>query len=160
MKAPSAWTNRCRSHKRAPHALAVHRECAQGAPSFHPAPRGCCGSGVGRQSAYSSSITWSENRQTIRLAIYNVGYREKSLTIQDLNLQIQRVKRDLLQRETKTQSSTAPLPLPALCLAALKLRQEDQREQKRAAGREWIETGLAFTTDRGTAVDPRLQPAP
>lgn len=72
-----------------------------------------------------------------------------------INLQVQRVKRELLHRETKTQASTAPLPLPGLCLAALKVRQEDQERQKRAAGREWIETGLVFTTDRGTPIDPR-----
>jgi integrase len=71
-----------------------------------------------------------------------------------INLQIQRVKRELL-RETKTQTSTAPLPLPALCLAALKLRREAQIRQRQEAGSLWKELGLVFTTDRGTPIDPR-----
>lgn len=72
-----------------------------------------------------------------------------------INLQIQRVKRELLHRETKTQASTAPLPLPALCTAALKLRRDVQEKEKMQVGREWKELGLVFTTDRGTPVDPR-----
>ncbi len=36
--------------------------------------------------------------------------------------QLQRVGRQLLRRETKTESSEAPLPLPGICVAALKLR--------------------------------------
>ena len=40
--------------------------------------------------------------------------------------QVQRVGRQLLRREVKTESSEAPLPLPDVCIAALKLRKEQQ----------------------------------
>src|SRR5260221_12196682 len=40
--------------------------------------------------------------------------------------QLQRVGRRLLRRETKTESSDAPLPLPGICMAALKLRGSQQ----------------------------------
>jgi integrase len=70
--------------------------------------------------------------------------------------QLQRVGRRLLRRETKTESSDAPLPLPGICAAALRLRQAQQDEDRQAhAGGRWTETGLVFTTRYGTAVEPR-----
>ena len=69
--------------------------------------------------------------------------------------QIQRTSRKLLRRATKTESSDAPLPLPAICVAALRLRKAQQdRDRKRNAAR-WQETGLVFTTGRGTPIEPR-----
>ena len=41
--------------------------------------------------------------------------------------QVQRVGRELLRREVKTETSEAPLPLPELCVAALKLHQERRK---------------------------------
>jgi len=69
--------------------------------------------------------------------------------------QLQRVGRQLLRRPTKTEGSEAPLPLPDLCLAALKLRRQQQdADRERAAGR-WADTGLVFTTRFGTPIEPR-----
>lgn len=39
---------------------------------------------------------------------------------------LQRVKGPLIRRPVKTESSEAPLPLPELCVTALKLRRERQ----------------------------------
>jgi len=69
--------------------------------------------------------------------------------------QVQRVGRELLRREVKTETSEAPLPLPELCVVALKLRQEQQEADRGRADGAWINTGLVFTTRRGTAVEPR-----
>jgi integrase len=69
--------------------------------------------------------------------------------------QIQRVGRRLVRREVKTESSEAPLPLPDLCVAALKLRKEQQGADRARVGRAWIDTGLVFTTRHGTPVEPR-----
>lgn len=77
--------------------------------------------------------------------------------------QLQRVGRRLLRRETKTESSEAPLPLPGICVAALKLRKaEQERDRQAPAGarqktdtKRWTETGLVFTTRYGTPVEPR-----
>ena len=41
--------------------------------------------------------------------------------------QVQRVGRELLRRQVKTETSEAPLPLPELCVAALKIRAEQQQ---------------------------------
>lgn len=77
--------------------------------------------------------------------------------------QLQRVGRRLLRRETKTESSEAPLPLPGICVAALKLRKAQQDQDRKAQqdrerepeARGWTETGLIFTTRYGTPVEPR-----
>ena len=69
--------------------------------------------------------------------------------------QLQRVGNQLLRRETKTEASEAPLPLPDLCVAALKLRRQQQDTDREHAGDTWIDTGLVFTTRHGTPIEPR-----
>jgi integrase len=69
--------------------------------------------------------------------------------------QIQRVGRQLIRRQTKTESSDAPLPLPDLCITALKARWEQQDADRTRADGAWIATGLVFTTRHGTPMEPR-----
>ena len=69
--------------------------------------------------------------------------------------QLQRVGRQLLRRETKTESSDAPLPLPDLCITALKLRKQQQDIHHARADGAWVDTGLVFTTRYGTPIEPR-----
>ena len=60
----------------------------------------------------------------------------------------------LIRRQVKTESSEAPLPLPELCVTALKLRSERQAADRERAGDVWVETGLVFTSRHGTPVEP------
>ena len=69
--------------------------------------------------------------------------------------QLQRVGRQLLRRPTKTEGSEAPLPLPDLCVTALKLRAQQQDADRERARSAWTETGLVFTTRFGTPIEPR-----
>jgi hypothetical protein len=69
--------------------------------------------------------------------------------------QLQRVGRQLLRRETKTEGSEALLPLPDLCVTALKLRKQRQEADRDRAGDTWRDTGLVFTTRYGTPIEPR-----
>jgi integrase len=69
--------------------------------------------------------------------------------------QVQRVGRQLVRRQTKTEASEAPLPLPDLCITALKLRRQQQDTDRDQAGKAWIDTGLVFTTRHGTPIEPR-----
>lgn len=70
-----------------------------------------------------------------------------------LEWQLQRVGRQLIHKRTlKTDGSTEVLPLPAICLAALKLRKHDQDNQRMPA---WPETDLIFTSPSGRPVEPR-----
>ena len=73
--------------------------------------------------------------------------------------QLQRVRRELLYRETKTDASDASLPMPRIVVAALARRRDAQRTDRVAAGDAWmgLEAGpsFVFTGRYGTPVDPR-----
>jgi integrase len=73
----------------------------------------------------------------------------------DVSWQLQRVGGQLYHRETKTPGSDAPLPLPAICLAAIKHQAEQQAIWQREAGPVWHDTGLLITTKYGTPYEPR-----
>ena len=73
----------------------------------------------------------------------------------DISYQLQRVGRQLLHRETKTESSDDTLPLPPIATTALRLRQKDRKDDQAAADDAWLETGLMFTTRYGTPIEPR-----
>jgi integrase len=86
------------------------------------------------------------------------------LTWEDINLdaaeiavtwQLQRSRGQLHHRETKTPGSEATLPLPGICLTALKLRAEHQARDRSAAGDVWQDSSLVFTTTLGTPYEPR-----
>ena len=73
----------------------------------------------------------------------------------DIGWQLQRVRRELLHRETKTGASDATLPLPGICVTALRMREKEQAATRAAAGESWTETGFVFTTSVGTPFEPR-----
>ncbi|MFE4536704.1 tyrosine recombinase XerC [Streptomyces scopuliridis] len=69
--------------------------------------------------------------------------------------QIQRAGRQILHRETKTEESDDFLPLPALCLKALRMRRAQQTGDRKAAGSLWQDRhDLVFTTKYGTPIEP------
>lgn len=69
--------------------------------------------------------------------------------------QIQRAGRQILHRETKTEDSDDFLPLPALCLKALRMRRAQQLGDRKAAGELWQDGhDLIFTTKYGTPIEP------
>lgn len=55
--------------------------------------------------------------------------------------------------DTKTRRSRRTLALPARCIEGLRKQRVQQAADKLAAGARWRETGLVFTTARGTAMD-------
>lgn len=69
--------------------------------------------------------------------------------------QIQRAGRQILHRETKTEESDDFLPVPALCLKALRMRRAQQIGDRKAAGELWQGSrDLIFTTKYGTPIEP------
>jgi integrase len=69
--------------------------------------------------------------------------------------QLQRADHQLRHRETKTPGSTAVLPLPDICITALKLRAERQAADRLRAADAWQDNGLVFTSVHGTPYEPR-----
>jgi len=89
--------------------------------------------------------------------VFGLTWEDVDLDAGELSIgwQIQRVRGRLLHRETKTEASDAPLPLPAICVAALRLRKAEQEAAREKAGKEWHPTDLIFTTRHGTPIEPR-----
>jgi integrase len=69
--------------------------------------------------------------------------------------QLQRISKQLIRRATKTEESDAVLPLPDICLTALRLRRAEQDQERAAAGPAWQGSRLVFTTRFGTPIEPR-----
>ena len=85
-----------------------------------------------------------------------VDMQGRELTIDQ---QLQRVRRELLLRQTKTAASDGTLPIPDMVATALELRRADQEKDKSEAGEGWrgLPSGphLVFTGKYGTPIDPR-----
>jgi integrase len=70
--------------------------------------------------------------------------------------QLQRVGARLIHKErTKTDGSTDVLPLPSLVTAALRIRDIQQAQARRAQGDDWHKSDLVFTTRTGRPIEPR-----
>jgi integrase len=72
--------------------------------------------------------------------------------------QLQRVRRSLLYRETKTEASDGWLPMPDRVAAALAIRRVQQDAERETAGEIWQTKdlpSLIFTGRYGTPIDPR-----
>jgi integrase len=89
---------------------------------------------------------------TLGLTWKSVGFERGELYVDH---QIQRAGREILHRETKTEDSDDFLPLPALCLKALRMRRAQQIGDRKAAGELWQDShDLIFTTKYGTPIEP------
>ncbi len=76
----------------------------------------------------------------------------------DITWQLQRVGQQLIHKQrVKTEDSDADdtLPLPDICLAALRLRLDEQDAAREQAGARWQASDLVFTTRWGTPIEPR-----
>jgi integrase len=69
--------------------------------------------------------------------------------------QLQRVGDQLIRRRTKTETSDATLPLPAICSVALRDHLAGRDRLRDAAGSTGQEAGYVFTTRFGTPIEPR-----
>lgn len=61
----------------------------------------------------------------------------------------------LVVGEPKTTRSRRTVPLPDVCVDALKTHRKRQVEERLAVGPAWHDTGFVFTTSVGTPIDPR-----
>lgn len=69
--------------------------------------------------------------------------------------QVQRVSGQLVRRRTKTSTSDAVLPLPDICIEALKSHRALANRRRLEAGEAWHDTDLVLTTRYGLPIDPR-----
>lgn len=90
--------------------------------------------------------------------VFGLRWVDVDFTGEELSIgwQLQRVGSALIHKErTKTDGSTDVLPLPALCTSALHVRRRQLATARQAAGDDWQESGLVFTTRTGRPIEPR-----
>jgi integrase len=68
---------------------------------------------------------------------------------------LQRLDHELYFSEPKTKNSMRLLAMPDTLVSKLREHRTRQLEEKLAAGEHWQDTGLVFTTNAGTPIDPR-----
>lgn len=68
---------------------------------------------------------------------------------------LQRIEGQLALTETKTEASDGRLPLPGICLAALRLQEQWRSRKRQAAGPYWRESDYVVTSATGGPMDPR-----
>ncbi|MFF1444643.1 site-specific integrase [Streptomyces sp. NPDC058295] len=90
--------------------------------------------------------------EVLGLTWENVNLDAGEISVQ---MQLQRINRRLVHDETKTEASTAVLPLPEICIAALQRRQKEWELAKQAAGELWSDFDFVFSTRYGTPFEPR-----
>jgi integrase len=90
--------------------------------------------------------------EVLGLPYYAVDFEHQQL---DIGYQLQRVGRQLLHRQTKTEASSTTLPFPAIVGTALQLRRTQRDRDKQAAAEVWQEHNFMFTTRYGTPIEPR-----
>lgn len=68
---------------------------------------------------------------------------------------LSRVAGGLLVTEPKTERSRRAVPLPDPVVAVLRQHRARQAEERLRAGTAWVDSGLVFTSEVGTPLDPR-----
>ena len=68
---------------------------------------------------------------------------------------VQRVDGKLRFAPPKTARSRRTIPLPSVCVAALRAHRAAQNAERIGAGLAWHDFGLVFTTSIGTPIEPR-----
>jgi integrase len=73
----------------------------------------------------------------------------------DVLFGLQRIGGQLVNGETKTEASDATLPLPDICVTALRLQLRAGERNRAIAGELWMDSGHVIATADGRPVDPR-----
>jgi integrase len=88
-----------------------------------------------------------------------LGLRWRDIDLEDRTLhvrqQLQRADGQLQLVEVKTQRSRRVIPLPEVCVRALRRRRSEQAADRIATGPGWPNSDFVFTTKHGTPIEPR-----
>lgn len=99
---------------------------------------------TGRSVAEALGLTWTD----VRAAAAELH----------INWQLQRVSHNLLHSEAKTEESTAVVPLPEICRAALKIHREQQDQARVEAAGAWHDLGWSSPHAGEPRSSPQFQP--
>lgn len=85
------------------------------------------------------------------LAWTDVDLDKRTLLV-EMSLKLERGK--LTRGATKTPKSRRPLTVPSPVVTALRAHRKRQLQDRLLAGGTWVDTGLVFTTEMGTPINP------
>ncbi|MGO9056951.1 MAG: tyrosine-type recombinase/integrase [Candidatus Binataceae bacterium] len=105
------------------------------------------------ETAYLVALSLGLRRgEVLGLRWQDVDLAEKSITICQA---LARVGGRLRFIEPKSLQSRRTIPLHDGLVAALRAHRRRQLEQRLSAGSQWVDSGLLFTTGKGTPLEPR-----
>lgn len=81
--------------------------------------------------------------------------RELREQLAALRVEWRKVRTTLRVTEPKSARSRRTVKMPSVVIVALKAHRVQQNKERLATGGEWVDSGLVFTTPRGTPLDPR-----
>lgn len=81
--------------------------------------------------------------------------RELRNELEELRKKWREVRTTLRTAEPKSVRSRRTIHMPSVVVSAVKAHRTRQREERLAAGGDWTDSGLVFTTPIGTPLDPR-----
>ena len=89
--------------------------------------------------------------------LLGLAWEDADLEVGELALawQLQRVGTKLVRRETKTDASDFTLPLPDVCVAALRAHRDKTTGRLVVVGKDWMGHEPIFTSGLGTPMEPR-----
>ncbi len=90
--------------------------------------------------------------EALALRWADVNLRDATLRV---NSTLGRVDGALITTESKSERSRRTVPLSPAVVKLLKARRAAQARERPAAVNQWTDTGLVFTTELGTPVEPR-----
>ncbi len=132
-----------------------------------PAPRYKVNRGLTAQQAKATLAAAAGHRLSALyvLALYLglrrgkvLGLRWQDVDLEEAKLEVvctlQRVGGALRLVPPKTEDSARTVPLPSVCVEALRAHQQRQAADRVAAWRDWEDHGLVFPSRRGTPMEP------
>ncbi len=96
---------------------------------------------VGLRLGEGLGLSWSD-----------VEFEKGTITVRQ---QVQRIGGKVVLVEPKTKRSRRTIALPEVAVEALRERKVRQYEERLLAADGWVDTGLIFTTRKGTPLEPR-----
>jgi integrase len=105
------------------------------------------------EALYSVAVALGLRRgEALGLRWQDVDLDAGTLTVR---VTLQRVSGKLQLVEPKTSRSRRTITLPQITIKALRTHKTRQLEERLAAGEQWLETGMIFTSTIGTPLEPR-----
>ena len=105
---------------------------------------------LGLRTGEALALRWED----VDLEARTVHVRHTLQLVRRADRKVRGAGEGLVAMPTKTRRSKQKLPIPEICVRALRGHRARQLEERMAAGTKWQDTGYVFTTARGAPPEP------